>query len=214
MYIYFRNPENPSDPSNDPFGPFQSLGPSDNGVAGYGNSGVSGAFPYVAMVLNQDGAVAISEVIASINNPSNQQDTSPEARIVYTPGENPKITVTPSSLTVKQGRAAAWRIEGLPLDLFVTFHFDNFPSPMTGPFQSFSISRGFDGFPIAIGAGFASSLSLLPASFPYHVRVRNSLGTVIAVDDPVIGLGTQPAAAANNGNNGPPVPGVCRRPGL
>jgi hypothetical protein len=79
----------------------------------------------------------------------------------------------------------------------VTFHFDNFPDPMTGPFQSFSISRGFDGFPIAIGAGFASSLTSQQLNpFPYHVRVRNSLGTVIATDDPVIEpLGTPPGSS-------------------
>lgn len=191
-YIYFRDPQNPDDPSSNPFGPFQSLDPSATGVIGIGNIGSTGSFPYVAMILNQDGPVAISEPTTRIDNTSDQQDTSPDARILYIPNpinpENPTVKVTPPNLTVEQGKSAAWRIEELPPDLFVTFHFDNFLSPMTGPFQSFSISRGFDGVPIAIGAGFATSLesSQLPPQFLYHVRVRNSLGTVIAGDDPVI----------------------------
>jgi hypothetical protein len=192
VYIHF------NDPSNQPFGPFQALQPAGNSVKGIGNSGVPGAYSYTALVLDQSGPIAISEVTASIINLSIVMDTVSETlgSIVYIPGDPPAVQVKPHILRMQGRDTAIWLVEGLREDFFLTFRFDDFPDSMTGPFRSFSLSRAFGTTRLAIGTNFDGDLRTQGeplAQITYFVEARDSQGVVIASHDPVIEpLGSPP----------------------
>ena len=190
VYIYF------NDPPGQPFGPFVALKPVNNTVTGIGNSGQTGSYSYTAMVLNQNGPLAISErVNASVENTSDATDTVFEAigLITYNPEDSPPLQVSPSPLNLGSLQRATWLIEGLPEEAFITFHFDGFPDPLTGPFTTFLLSQAFGTTRLAVGTGLDIPPETQGNPVPYFVEVRDPLGAVIASDDPVIEpLGTPP----------------------
>src|SRR6185295_9466244 len=166
------------------FGPFQYLEPAPTGVIAMGNSGTTGTFGYTALVLSDQDAVATSTGSLSIINTSSVPDTTPHAAVTFNPLAQTPFDVDPQILLLEQGRTAVWYIspENILPDNFVTFHFAGFPAtPMTGPFQSFSMSPGLNGAVVARGEGFSST-----GTVQYFVRVRNAQGGVVAQDDPVI----------------------------
>lgn len=192
-FIFF--PKQANQPFS-PLGPFKSLKPTLSGalggVLGVGNSGVQQNFTYTAMILNQDGAVAMSSP-AQISNTASR-DTSPVAVVQFLP-ETSQVNVTPGTLEVTPGQTVYWHIVGLPEDHFVTFHFEGFADPMQGPFSSFMVNRSFGSNQLASGVEFSTAQDPQGAQSPiqYFVRVRNALGTVMGADDPVIEpLGTPP----------------------
>lgn len=189
-FIFF--PKQANQPFS-PLGPFKSLKPTLSGtlggVLGAGNSGVQQEYPYTAMILNQDGAVAMSTSPARIFNTASR-NTSPVAIVRYRNDqpETERIDVDPDMLQVAAGQTVQWHLIGIPENHFVTFHFNGFADPMQGPFSSFTVDRTFDSNQIAIGADFLIAPdpqgSLSPIQ--YFVRLRNAMGTVIDSDDPVI----------------------------
>lgn len=185
-FIFFQ------DQTDYPLGPFQYLEPSASGVLGIGNNGVLQDYPYIAMLLNQEGAVATSAP-AIIRNFIAPEDTSPDAVVSYQVVENsPRLQVTPSALVVERGRMAVWRFKDIPVNCFVTFNFPGYPDPMKGPFLSISWSRDFNGSWLANGQGLLSadsSRNLAPII--YNVQLRDEEGKIVPMpipsnDDPVI----------------------------
>jgi plastocyanin len=173
------------------FGPFQYLEPSPTGVVALGNNGKARHYEYIVLLLDTHGARATSTGSHRIVNSSTMEDTSPDATVHYDPEQN-LVAVHPPVLHLQPGRTAIWYITGVPLGHFVTFHFDGFPKPMTGPFLSFSMSRGFNRSWLANGADFSGALAG-QSQVMYHVRVRNAQGIVVGSGDPVIDpLGSPP----------------------
>lgn len=195
-HIYFSTQEGVE---KELFGPFQYLEPFSDRLIGLGNSGEPGPYPYTVLLLNENGPVATSSGIeAIINNLSGLENTSPDALVRYEAESDPHFLVEPFTLTLEWRRTAIWYIEDIPPGHFVTFRFNGFEDPMTGPFLSFSLSRGFGSSWLANGAGFLFDQDPLQLGPPisYRVTLRNSLGTVVAVKDPVIEpLGTPPISA-------------------
>jgi hypothetical protein len=169
------------------FGPFQFLEPTRQAVLALGNDGHSRTYEYSVMILDGDGVLAASAGSHRIVNLATDADTSPDATVTYHPEAPPheRIHVNPLNLSLETGQTAIWYIlpENMPTGAFVTFHFDDFPEPMTGPFQSFSMSRGFAGAWLANGVTFSPGAR---TTVQYHVRLRAADGTVIDGGDPVI----------------------------
>jgi hypothetical protein len=125
-------------------------------------------------------------------------DTSPDAIVQFEPAapseSEPTLLVTPNSLSVEVMRTATWHIKGVPAGHFVTFRFD-IERPLTGPFSSFSLSRGSGDCWRATGTDFLFDhpSSPLPSSIVYFVSLRDAEGNELATADPVIEpLGTPP----------------------
>jgi hypothetical protein len=169
------------------FGPFQYREPAATGLIAMGNSGILGTYGYTALILGDEEAVATTTASLAIVNTSAVLDTTPHLTVSYHPDAvlpNEKVVVDPDRLLLEQGRTAIWNIfpENIPSDHFVTFHFDLFPAtPMTGPFQSFSLSPAPDGSLVARGENFSATDQV-----PYHVRIRDAQGRVVGAGDPVI----------------------------
>lgn len=170
------------------FGPFESLTPSPERVTATGNNGIPGSYAYTLMILDDNGVRATATTSLTVENTSTQVDTSPRATVFFNPSIedlNQRVIVTPNDLAVGQGQTAIWHIypENILPGHFVTVHFDGFPEkPMLGPFQSFSMSPGF-GALVARGENLATESA---SQITYHVRVRNSNGTIVGSGDPVI----------------------------
>lgn len=174
-YINFLSPEHP-------FGPFQFVVPTTALVHGFGNTGIAGEYPYIALILDADGVKATSaSVEAKIVNNSTTVATS-EATIRH----DETFHIDPPTLRVQRGQTALWYIPGLTNGQFVTFLFDGFEDELVGPFSTFAITRGFDNAQIAIGVDFKGPLSGHD-SVHYQVALREQDGTVSALSpDPVI----------------------------
>ncbi len=172
-------------PPSGVFGPFQSLEPSSFHVFGTGNNGGPAAYPYTALVLNNDGVLASSSGSHTILNTSLDVNASPQVTVTFQPGSPPALLVEPETLQLQPGRPALWTIRGVPAGLFLTFAFEG-PDTMIGPFSSFAVLHGVNAAPVAVGANF--SLPTGTTSTQYHLRLRDEAGNVIAGDDPVIDL--------------------------
>jgi hypothetical protein len=192
-YIVFNSP------SCQPFGPFQALKNSVGVVTGIGNSGILGEYSYTALVLDPNDSIASSEgTVTRITNSSEVMNTVSNALgwAVYTPGDPPTIKVAPENLRAGGLQTIVWLIEDVPTDFFVTFRFEDFSDPLTGPFSSFLLSRSYGTTRLAVGTGFDAGLRIqgnLEGSIRYFVEVRDPQGTVVAFHDPVIEpLGSPP----------------------
>ncbi len=186
-FIFF--PDNEAQALGQTFGPFQFLEPSSSTVMGIGSTGQQRDYPYYAMVLNQDRALATSAGASARIRNAAPKDSSPDALIRYDAAAG-SFQVTPSVLRLERDRTANWYITGIPLDHFVTFRFEDFlASPSETAFHSFSLSRGFHDAWVANGAGFLSDpldSDLIPTRVNYRVTLRDASGTVVATHDPVI----------------------------
>lgn len=167
-------------PETEPYGPFQCLEPSRTNVRGLGNTGQPGEYRYTAFVLNHQGVVAASDGHAKILNLSAEVDTSPEATIRC---DATGLHVDPPRLRVDDGQTALWYITGLPAGHFVTFRFDvsTGEDPLTGPFDSFQMSRGISAGQVATGSKFNGS-----SAITYRVRLHRPDGSIRHEHDPVI----------------------------
>lgn len=169
------------------FGPFQYLEARTHTLTALGNIGKHFTYHYTLLLLDENGPLATSKVPISINN-QGVEDTSPDALITYHPDDpdpEKQLIVSPPSLRVQPGRTVIWYIKGIPLGHFVTFRFLNSPHPLTGPFSSFSVSRGFGNAWLANGADIRFPDEQHPL-ISYHVTVRDALGNLVAWDDPTI----------------------------
>lgn len=167
------------------FGPFQILEPSSLKVTGIGNSGQMDTYAYTAFILDELGVAAQSENLASVVNTSSEVDTSPIATILCHEGE---INIAPAALKVELQQTALWYITGVPEGYFVTFHFEDFPDPMMGPFSSFGFSRGIGNAYLAIGTRYSGPFEgSNTGQVHYRVSLRRPDGSLVTGShDPVI----------------------------
>lgn len=186
-------------------GPFYSLRScGDNLFLGKGNKGTPGDFPYTALVLQLDKDNATASGSGTINNRSEQKDTSPDVEVSF---KNNVLTVSPDPLRLNAGDTATWRFVNLPPDAFVCFKFGSVTDPQgkavqgtdgaSGPFLAFNACRvDASGVVEASGMGFTAAIPAeqRPGQFTYHLQLRDWNGKLLAGHDPIID------------NLGPPVP--------
>lgn len=186
-------------------GPFYSLRSCGNDLfLGKGNKGTRGIFPYTALILHLDKRTAVLSATGTIDNQSDQKDTSPDVEVTF---ENNVLTVSPYRLRLNAGDTATWRFTSLPDNAFVCFKFGSVTDPQgkavqgtdgaSGPFLAFNACRvDASGVVEASGMGFTAAIPVdqRPGQFTYHLQLRDWNGNLIAGHDPIID------------NLGPPVP--------
>lgn len=194
------------------FGPFHTLRTlAQDSIVGKGNTGAtSTTHSYQAMLLTRkEPGVLARSAQATLLQETAPPNTMPDVTVTYRDGK--ELQVVPDRIGLNLGDTATWHFREFPSGYFATLQFDPLPDGASPhPFADFYVTAPLPGQPpgtfSAYGIGYRTQIIEdspesyairvldLPELLNYHIQVRDSEGTIMSTDDPVID------------NLGPPVP--------